>query len=117
MGLSTAATPGLLFYTTALSTTANSAIYAGPTTAQRAIVKTVYVINMTTAAATATVAHRATSGGADIGIMTNTSITANGRDTFGPIVMSSTTSQQSIVGNAGTAGAIQVAGYGYLETI
>jgi len=117
MAMSTAATPGLLFYTTALSTSAATSIYAGPSTAVRTIVTAVYVVNMTTLDAQATVSHRATSSGADIGWLTNTTILANQTIAFGPIVMSSTTSQQSIVGNAVTATSIQVIGYGYLETI
>lgn len=116
MAASTDLTPLPLFYTTGMSTSA-AEIYAGPSTAQRAIVTAVYVVNNTTSDADATVTHRMSTGAVDINLLPATTIEAKKSIAFGPIVMSSTTSQQSIRGFGGTAGAIQVVGYGYIEVI
>lgn len=116
MAASTSITALPLFYSSGLSTSA-AEIYAGPTTAQRAIVTAIYAVNNSTADAAATVAHRLTSGGADVNLLPAVNVEANKAIAFGPIVMSSTTSQQSIRAFGGTAGSIQLAGYGYVETI
>lgn len=116
MGASTTMTPGVLFYTTALST-GTVEIYAGPSTSVRAIVTAVYVTNRTTSNATATITHRLSTANIDVDLMGATIVEASKSVIFGPIVMSSTSSQQSIRGNAGTAGAFQVVAYGYTEVI
>lgn len=116
MAASTSMTPLPLFYTTGMSTSA-AELYAGPSTAQRTIATALYVVNRTTSDVAATITHRLTSGGADVDLLSAVSVEANKSLAFGPLVMSSTTSQQSIRGFGGTAGAIQVVGYGYVETI
>lgn len=116
MAMSTAVTPLPLFASSGMSTSA-AELWSGPSTAQRAIITALYVINNTTADASATLTHRFSTTPQDINLLGATTIEANKSVVFGPLVLSSTSSQQSIRGFGGTASAIQVAGYGYLETI
>lgn len=116
MAASTDITPLPLFASSGMSTSA-AELYAGPSTAQRTIITALYVINNTTADAAATITHRWSTTPQDINMLGATNIEANKSIAFGPLVLSSTTSQQSIRGFGGTAGAIHVAGHGYVETI